>query len=121
MEKLTQVFTRFPALPEYYLVVLAFFYGYNLPLSINPIALVLIIILTLQIIFKNTISGLIIAGLSLLINIYMLFALASKFSEFPTFNADALQFILVGLLLIGTNITVSGLMISKYLQEEAAK
>jgi hypothetical protein len=116
MEKLKQVLTRFP---EYYFVVLAVILGYEPPLSFNPIALGFIFVLILQIVIKNAISGLILAGLLILVNIYMLFALASEFSEFPTVNADAILLLLVGLVIIAVNLTVAGSMISRYSPKEA--
>jgi hypothetical protein len=116
MEKLKQGLIRFP---EYYFVVLTVILGYEPPLSFNPIALGFIFILIFQIIFKNAISGLILGGLLILANIYMLFALASEFSEFPTVNAAAIQLLLVGLVIIGVNLTVAGFMISRYSPKEA--
>jgi hypothetical protein len=116
MEKPKQVLIRFP---ECYFVVLAVILGYEPPLSFHPIVLGFIFILILQIIFKNAISGLILGGLLILINIYMLFALASEFSEFPTVNADAVQLLLVGLAIIGINLTVAGFMLSRYSPKEA--
>jgi hypothetical protein len=116
MEKLKQVLLRFR---EYYFVVLALILGYEPPLSFNPIVLGIIFILTLQIIFKNAVSGLIIGGLLILVNIYMLFALASEFREFPTINAAAIQLLLVGLVIIAINLSQAGLMISRYSPKEA--
>ena len=115
MEKLKQVLIRFP---EYYFVVLAVILDYEPPLSFNPIALGFIFILLLQLIFKNAISGLILGGLLILVNIYMLFALASEFSEFPAINAAAIQLLLVGLIIIGINLTMAGFLISRYSPKE---
>lgn len=104
--------------PEYYLIVLTFLAGYKPPFFINPIAIGLIVILILQIIYKNKITGIVIAGFFAVINVYMLLALISEFSEFPTLNADALQLLLGGLLLIVLNLFVSAVMIFSYRQKD---
>ena len=104
--------------PEYYLIVLTFLAGYKPPFFINPIAIGLIVILILQIIYKNKIAGIVIAGFFIVINVYMLLALISEFSEFPTLNADALQLLLGGLLLIVLNLFVSAVMIFNYRQKD---
>ena len=44
-------------IPEYYLIGLAILAAYTLPFSIKPIAIVLAVILTLQIIYKNKTTG----------------------------------------------------------------
>ncbi len=100
--------------PEYYLLVLVILSGYTPPFSFNPISIVLAAILILQIIFKNKISGLFIAGIFLLINLYMLAALISEFNEFPEFNMDAKQLLFVGLSLWSLNMFSSIVMIYKY-------
>lgn len=101
-------------LPEYYLLVLIILSGYSPPFTFNTIALVLAAILILQIIFTNKISGLIIAGVFLLINLYMLGALISEFNEFPEFNKEAKQLLFVGLSLWSLNMVTSIMMIYKY-------
>ena len=117
MKKLKQILLT---LPEYYLIVVVLFSWIGPTLNVNPIAIALIIMLTLQIIFKNKITGMIIASLFLLINIYMFFALVSEFREFPTFNADAKQLLFVGLLLFILNLLMAGLMIVKYAPKETS-
>jgi hypothetical protein len=102
--------------PEYYLVILAVLAGYKPPFFINPIAIGLIVILILQLIYKNKITRIVIAGFFIVINVYMLLALISEFSEFATLSADALQLLLGGLLLIILNLLVSAVMIFNYRQ-----
>lgn len=101
---------------EYYLIALVILAFYSPTFQINPIAIGLIIILTLQIIFRNKTSGLLIAALFILINLYMFLALLSEFSEFPAINFDSLQLLLVGLFIIGLNLYIAKMMIHKYLQ-----
>jgi hypothetical protein len=102
--------------PEYYLIVLALLSGYSPPFSINPLAIGIAGGLVLQVIFKNRVAGFIIAGLLMLINLYMLLALISEFNEFTTFNTAARQLLFVGLSLFCLNSIVSFLMISRYTQ-----
>jgi len=102
-------------LPEYYLLILVILSGYTPPFSFHPIIIGFVAILILQIIFRNKISGLIIASLFLLINLYMLLALFSEKNEFPIFNGDAKQLLIGGLLLLVFNLFVIGLMIYKYI------
>ncbi len=101
--------------PEYYLIVLALLSGFTPPLSLNPFAIGLALLLILQIIFKNKITGIIIANLFILISLFMLGALLSEFKEFQSFNRGAKQLIFVGIPLIILNFFVAGLMIHKYL------
>ena len=111
MEKLKKISLQ---LPEFILILAVIFYWGSAGKIINPIAMILIIGLILQIIFKNRIVGIIIPSLLILASIYMLLALRSEFNEFPTFNADAKELLFVGLSFFIATMTVSGLMIYKY-------
>jgi hypothetical protein len=102
-------------LPEYYLMGMVFLYWFSPGVNyINPVAITLIAILILQAIFRNNVTGAIIGGLFLLANIFMLFALASEFSEFATINGSAVAMVVTGILIFGANIFMAGVMISKY-------
>lgn len=101
-------------LPEYYMLAGALLYGYSPAFNINPIAVVLIAILSLQIIYKNKISGFIMGSLLFILNIGMLAAGLSEFREFPTMNANALQLLSFLLVLFVLNLTISGLMLYKH-------
>ena len=101
-------------LPEYYLIILAFLSGYTPPFSINPVAIGVVAIVILQVAFKNKISGLIISSIFLLVNLFMTGALFSELNEFQTFNADAKKLLFGGLLILGFNLLMSIMMISKY-------
>ena len=111
MKKFKQILLQ---LPEYYLIVLALLAGYTPPFSINPFAIGIVIILAFQIIFKNKIAGHLIASLFLIGNLVMLLALTSELNEFPKFNAHAKELLFGGLMLLGFNIIMSGLMLLKY-------
>lgn len=109
------------ALPEYYLLALALIYAYSPSLDISPIALILVAIFLLQLIFKNNISGIIIGVVFFLINFYMIFALIDEFSEFPAFDLKAKSLLFGGLAIIGINLYMAGLLISKNLPKEIVK
>jgi len=101
-------------LPEYYLIILAVLAGYAPPLYINPIFIGIVVILILQIIFKNRISGILLGLLFFVINLFFLGALLSEFNEFNEFNNSAKQLLLVGLTIWIVNIILSMTMIYKY-------
>ena len=101
-------------LPEYLLIAAVVFYWFSAGLAVNYIAIGLIIVLILQIIFKNRIIGIIIPSILVMICLYMLLALMSEFNEFPTFSSDAKELLFVGLSYFISTIIVSGIMIYKY-------
>ena len=102
------------AYPEYYLIILILLTGYAPTFSINTFAAILSMVIILQIIFRSSITGIIIGFIFILINLYMLLALISEFREMPAFNFSAQQLLFVGLSLILFNLFTSGVMIRKY-------
>lgn len=116
MRKATHFLMNFP---EYYIIVLILLAGYSPPFTFNPLLILLAGILLLQIIFKNRISGLIIAGIFILINLFMLGAFFSEFGEFQELNNDAKQLLLGGLSLWGINMMLSAMMIYKYTKTDS--
>ncbi|WP_417592112.1 hypothetical protein [Owenweeksia hongkongensis] len=115
MNKLKQIALQ---IPEYLLIASVIFYWGSAGWGLNPIAISLLLILVLQIIFKNRIVGLLIPGILILTCLYMLLALMSEFREFPSFNQEAQVFLFVGLSYFISTMLVSGLMIYKYLLRE---
>ena len=101
-------------LPEYLLIAAVLFYWFSTGLAVNYIAIGLIIVLILQIIFKNQIVGIIIPSILVMICLYMLLALMSEFKEFLTFSSDAKELLFVGLSYFISTIIISGVMIYKY-------
>ncbi len=101
-------------LPEYYFLILVVLAGYSPPYYVNPIFIGIAFILVLQIIFKNKISGIIIAMLFFLANLYFLGAVLSEFNEFEVFNSKAQKLLLVGLSIWVTNLLFSIIMILTY-------
>lgn len=103
-------------LPEYTLILLALLAGYQPPFSMNPIFGIIIFLLILQIIFKNRVSGLLLGGCSVLGSFLFLGALLSEFHEFPEFSLAARELILVGLGIWILCMSLSLLMIYKYMK-----
>ena len=102
------------SLPEYLLVAAVLFYWMSAGLVVNYIAIGLITALVLQMIFKNKVVGIAIPLLLILTCLYMLLALISEFSEFPSFNSEAKTLLFVGLGYFLTTMLVSVIMIYKY-------
>jgi small-conductance mechanosensitive channel len=102
-------------LPEYYLLLLAILTGFPLPFQIHPFFIGIIVILIIQIIFKNRITGLVLGILFFLSNLYFLGALLSELNEFTVFNYSAKQLLVVGLSIWLINIVAAIIMIYKYL------
>jgi energy-coupling factor transporter transmembrane protein EcfT len=100
--------------PEYYLIFLAFASGYKPPLHLAPFAMGLIVIFSMQLIFKNKITGIVIASLFGVGNLYFLLAMLSEFSEFQKFSDGARQLLFVGLPLFVTNLIMAVVMVCKY-------
>lgn len=103
-------------IPEFALLVMVVLAGYNPPFSINPFFGLIILLLLLQIIFNNRVSGLLLGGVSLLGSLFFLGALLAEFHEFPEFNKAASELILVGLGIWILFTTLSLLMMYKYLK-----
>ena len=110
MSKLKQIALQ---IPEYLLLAAVIFYWGSAGWGVNYIAIVLLVVLILQIIFKNRIVGIIIPSILIFTCLYMLLALFSEFREFPSFNAEAQQLLFVGLSYFIGTILVSGIMIYK--------
>ena len=68
--------------PEIYLVLATLFYWVLTANFFNPFAIVLLVILLYQLIFRKFATGIIIASIFILLNLYMIFALLSDLSEF---------------------------------------
>jgi hypothetical protein len=119
MKTRTQILLQ---IPEYYLIALSLLAAYTLPFSFKLMTLVVVVILVLQLIFKNKTTGHIIASFFLIGNIFMLIALTSGMKEFPKFLTNAKVYLFGGLLLFAFHLLISGLMLLKYpIKEELPK
>lgn len=101
-------------MPEYAFVVLALLAAYSPPFQFNPIFLAVAVILVLQIIFKNRLSGIIIGGLILIGSLFFLGALISEFSAFTEVNRSAVYLLLGGIPLWGLSMMLASTMVYKY-------
>jgi len=99
--------------PEIYLFVSVIYY-WIMSTLLNPIPLFFICVLAILVLFKNRALGIIISTIFLLLNLYMVLALASELGEFPTFNKNALTMLLVGGVYLGLNIFFSIRMLIKW-------
>ena len=103
-------------IPEFLLLLAVLFYWLPTSNPLNWVAITLVVVLILQIIYNNKVSGIIISSLLILICCYMFLALFSELREFPTFDADAKELLFVGLLYFTTTLIVSGVMFFKYVR-----
>jgi hypothetical protein len=106
-----------PILPELFIFGSVIYYWLASSL-LNPIALGLIAILSYQIISKKSISGLLISGIFILLNLFLILALLSEASEFNTFNQNYYNLIIFGSIYIGFNLLAGTLMFLKYLKHK---
>jgi len=109
--KKSQLFIQFP---EYYLVILTILAMYKQPIMVSVVLASIIVLLVLQIIYQNWVTGFIFAAVLFFINLFFLGALISELSEFSELTAAAVQLISVGLTIVIVNFMASGVMIYKY-------
>ena len=107
--------------PEYYLALLIILSGFTPPFSFHPLIVAMVCIPILQIVFKNKVSGLIIAALFLFVNLFMLGALISETSEFVKFTSDTRKLLLGGLSIWSFNMFAVGVMFYKYMKADQEK
>lgn len=105
-------------IPECYIIFIVLFTGFTPPFSLHPLAFIIAALITWQLYFKNAITGIMLANSFALINLYMILALLSEFSEFPTFNFAAAKLLFFGSLIILTNLVIVGLMYFNYLKRD---
>lgn|SRR5690606_23342373 len=108
-------------IPEYYLLSLVLIFAFSGGANSVFIALGLAAVILLQLIFKSRVSGIIIASVFILINLYMLAAVTSEFKEFAVINPEAQQLRAVGFLLFVFNSSIAGMMLFKYIQKKGRR
>lgn len=106
-------------LPEGYILLLTLMAGFTPPFHFNPILLVIAALLLLQLIFQATISGILLGGLFLIVNIFLLGALISEMNEFQGIGSDSISLLIGGSLLWFTNTFFSFVLIYKYMRFES--
>jgi hypothetical protein len=80
----------------------------------NPITIGFLALLIFQIIVKNAISGLVIAGSFLIIHLFMLVALVVEFYEFAGSGSSGQQLLIVGFSIWVINMFFIGVMLYKH-------
>ncbi|WP_147376123.1 hypothetical protein [Ichthyenterobacterium magnum] len=108
-------------LPEIYFALAILYYWSLTALIINYIAIGLLIILGILILTKNNTLGIVISCILILLNLYLVLALLSEFSEFETFNANAKKLLGIGVLFIGSNLFFAFRLLFKYLKAQVKK
>lgn len=102
--------------PEFYFILLVILAGYTPPFSFNPIFIAIGFVFISQIIFKNRITGLLLAIGTGILSLLFLGALLSEFLEFTSFNSKAQQLLFVGLSIFSLNIIATITMFFRYLK-----
>ena len=103
-------------IPELFLIVSVIYY-WNLTANLfNPVAIVLLGVLTYQIVSEKTISGLLISSIFIFLNLFMVLALLSELSEFEVINQNYNNLVIFGSLYLSLNLLVGGIMFFKYLK-----
>ena len=109
-----------PLLPELFILGSILYY-WTASSLLNPIALALLALICFQIFKQKVISGLIIAIIFIILNLYMVLALISELSEFKSITDDFKIMFLVGSLYLGLNIISGFFMLIKYLKKANEK
>lgn len=108
-------------MPEIYLICSVIYYWIGTALLFNPIAIAFIFVLILQLMVRNKIIGILISGLFVIINLYLVLALLSELKEFPEFNSSAKMLLFFGSIYMGLNITMGIMMFIKYIKPNKQK
>jgi len=81
----------------------------------NPLALLVCVLLMLQVFFQNKYIGFSVASLISFFSLYMVLAVISEFRDFPTATSEAVQLLVIGLLLCSLGFTAAIVMFYKFL------
>jgi len=97
-------------LPEILLIVGVAFYWLETSIFLNPIAIGLMLFLSLTLITKNKIIKTLTSITFALLSIYMIFAVISEYQEFEIGNVEGFKPIIVGLSIFITSLILSVIM-----------
>ena len=103
-------------IPELYLLISILYYWSLTGTLLNWFAIGLLAITVFLIVTQNNILGMVLGVLLVLMNLYMVLALLSEFSEFETINSDALKLIGFGSLYLGLNLLFSCYLFYKHMK-----
>lgn len=112
----TQILRK--SIPELYMLIGILFYWVSTATLFNPIAMVLLILVGWQVYSQKFVSGIIIASVFLMLNLYMILALVSELLEFSSMTSSFYQLLIVGTLFLGSNIVASIFMTLKYVKTQ---
>ncbi|MEM9051202.1 MAG: hypothetical protein AAGC47_04030 [Bacteroidota bacterium] len=107
--------------PEYILLILLFLAAYTPPFYFNPVFGVFMLLVLVQIIFRNKLFGIILSSIYFLGNLYFLAALISEFNEFEEFTSGAQNLLFWGLSIWFLNLFCSSIMIYNYTRSSLNK
>ena len=99
---------------EVYLLISILYYWSLTAIVANWFAISLLAITIILITTQNKILGITFGVLLVLINLYMVLALLSEFSEFKTTSLEAIKLLSIGSLFLGLNLIFSGVLLHKY-------
>jgi hypothetical protein len=102
--------------PEAILIGITLLYWYFTANVFNPVAIVLLLVLGVQIVSKNKLMGVLIGSLFSLLSMYMVLALISELNEFDTFNYDARVLLFTGGAGLGISLLASVGMVIKNIE-----
>jgi hypothetical protein len=105
---------HFLLLPEIFLLLSILYYWILTGILFNPFAIILVVIMLYLIYSNNRILGIIISGLLIFINIYLILAMVSELSEFPTKTEAYYDLLIVGSFIFTINIIAAVYMFLKY-------
>lgn len=108
--------TLFQYIPEMYLLGVTLYYWIMTGSLLNPVAIVLLLALLLQMWFNSANAGLVLAIVWLLLSLYLVLALISEISAFTQRSTARTELLLFGTLFIGGNLLMGSLMLLKYLK-----
>lgn len=105
---------------ECYLIASVSFYWFFTATVLNLIAISLLLIVVLQLLNQKKSTGIAIASIFLVLNLFMVLALLSELSEFTEYTSNYYQLLIVGFLYLGLNCWFSTRMIIKYTKQHTA-
>src|SRR5690606_1407147 len=106
---------------EYYLLSLVRIFAFSGGANSVFIALGLAAVILLQLIFKSRVSGIIIACVFILINLYMQPTVTSQFRHFEVINPEEQDLMAVGFLQLVFKSSVAGMILFKYRQKKSRR
>ena len=105
------------SLPEVFFIGLASFWiqdNYTASGSVNYFAIVVIVVMAFQLLFKKRVVGLASGTALAMFSMYMMLAVRSEHNDFPAGSAEGLKFLLFGEGLFLLSMIVAAAMVFKF-------